>query len=66
MVPFYFYEIATAADGFGFDEDKRIGGLLRLRMASASMTTRGLAESMKLLWLRMASASMTTRGSAEL
>jgi hypothetical protein len=25
---FYFYEIATAADGFGFDDDKRIGGIM--------------------------------------
>jgi hypothetical protein len=25
---FYFYVIATAADGFGFDEDKRIGGIM--------------------------------------
>jgi hypothetical protein len=25
---FYFYEIATAADGFGFDNDERIGGIM--------------------------------------
>jgi hypothetical protein len=28
MVPFYFYEIAMDADGFGFDNDKRIGGIM--------------------------------------
>ncbi len=27
-MPFYFYEIATAADGFGFDKDERIGGIM--------------------------------------
>ncbi len=25
---FYFYVIATAADGFGFDDDERIGGIM--------------------------------------
>jgi hypothetical protein len=25
---FYFYEIATAVDGFGFDDNKRIGGIM--------------------------------------
>jgi hypothetical protein len=25
---FYFYEIATAADGFGFNNDKRIGRIM--------------------------------------
>ncbi len=28
LKPFYFYEIATAADGFSFDNDKRIGRIM--------------------------------------
>ncbi len=27
-MPIYFYEIATAADGFGFNNDKRIRGIM--------------------------------------
>jgi hypothetical protein len=28
MVPFYFHEIATAADGYGFNDNKRIGRIM--------------------------------------
>jgi hypothetical protein len=40
MVPFYFYEIAMAADGFGFNDNKRIGRIMTKGSLRGILTMR--------------------------